>query len=104
MRCQTRLRFPDSSTHWPFYQHLYDTYLFRLQGDSGGAWVCEVNNKWTLVAIQSYGIAAYGIANNDCRDGIRAGTRISHYNDWIKSFTKSRRRVLKNINSENRPT
>ena len=49
------------------------------------------------MAIQSYGVAAYGIANNDCRDGIRAGTRISHYIDWIKSITKSRkRRIRKN--------
>ena len=38
------------------------------------------------MAIQSYGIAAYGIANNDCRGGVRAGSWISYYKDWIKTF------------------
>ena len=67
---------------------------FPFQGDNGGAWVCVVNNKWTLMAIQSYGIAAYGIANNDCRGGVRAGTRISYYKDWIKTFIKPRKKNI----------
>lgn len=57
------------------------------QGDSGGPWVCRVNNRWTLVGINSY-----GILHDGCRGGGGAGTRISHYVEWMNSNTKRRSR------------
>ena len=61
------------------------TNLSGCQGDSGGPFVCEVNGKWEL-----HGVVSWGSATCSADKGYTVFARVTKFLSWIRENTAKR--------------